>query len=138
MLGSLHTYRRWLKTVSGQETLSLLNHGIAGAGAGFTVSFVAAPIEHVKVHIFTRQLTQARLQVQYSSKDRIYSGPLDAYKKIVRCILVATDLVSLSRNSRNLYWFVLHNHVPNRLLRLVVHLRTIYSFVPEVFLPLAT
>jgi len=49
MLGSLHTYRRWIKSVTGQETLSLFGHGCAGAMAGFTVSFIAAPIEHVKV-----------------------------------------------------------------------------------------
>jgi solute carrier family 25 (mitochondrial carnitine/acylcarnitine transporter), member 20/29 len=49
MLGSLHTYRRWIKSALNQETLSLFGHGCAGAMAGFTVSFVAAPIEHVKV-----------------------------------------------------------------------------------------
>jgi solute carrier family 25 (mitochondrial carnitine/acylcarnitine transporter), member 20/29 len=73
MLGSLHTYRRWISYVTGEERLSLFGHGIAGAMAGFTVSFVAAPIEHVK----------ARLQVQYSAKDRVYTGPIDAYRKIV-------------------------------------------------------
>ena len=84
MLGSLHAYRRWIMSVTGQETLSLFGHGCAGAMAGFTVSFIAAPIEHVKVvpnplHF----LWQARLQVQYSAKDRIYSGPLDVCTKIV-------------------------------------------------------
>jgi solute carrier family 25 carnitine/acylcarnitine transporter 20/29 len=73
MLGSLHTYRRWISSLTGQDQLSLFGHGVAGAMAGFTVSFVAAPIEHVK----------ARLQVQYSAKDRIYKGPIDAYRKIV-------------------------------------------------------
>jgi hypothetical protein len=47
MLGSLHTYRRWLTPTGGE--LGLWGHGVAGAMAGFTVSFVAAPIEHVKV-----------------------------------------------------------------------------------------
>ena len=49
MLGSLHTYRRWIKSALNQETLSLFGHGCAGAMAGVTVSFVATPIEHVKV-----------------------------------------------------------------------------------------
>jgi solute carrier family 25 (mitochondrial carnitine/acylcarnitine transporter), member 20/29 len=49
MLGSLHTYRRWMKRLLQQDTLSLFGHGVAGAMAGFTVSFVACPIEHVKV-----------------------------------------------------------------------------------------
>src|SRR5277367_3428077 len=85
MLGSLHTYRRWIKSVTGQETLSLFAHGCAGAMAGFTVSFIASPIEHVKAILiaYFTNYWQARLQVQYSSKDRIYSGPLDAYSKIV-------------------------------------------------------
>lgn len=52
MLGSLHTYRRWIKSVTHEEKLSLFSHGVAGAGAGFTVSFVAAPIEHIKVFFF--------------------------------------------------------------------------------------
>jgi solute carrier family 25 (mitochondrial carnitine/acylcarnitine transporter), member 20/29 len=73
MLGSLHTYRRWILSVTGQESLSLFGHGVAGAMAGFTVSFVASPIEHIK----------ARLQVQYSAMDRVYKGPMDAYRKIV-------------------------------------------------------
>jgi len=57
MLGSLHTYRRWIKSVTGQETLSLFGHGCAGAMAGFTVSFVAAPIEHVKAVLIATLLT---------------------------------------------------------------------------------
>ncbi|KAI1408468.1 mitochondrial carrier [Hypoxylon sp. FL1857] len=49
-------------------------HGLAGVMAGCTVSFIAAPVEHVK----------ARLQIQYSAKksERLYSGPLDCVRKI--------------------------------------------------------
>ncbi|KAI0143888.1 mitochondrial carrier [Hypoxylon sp. NC0597] len=49
-------------------------HGLAGIMAGCTVSFIAAPVEHVK----------ARLQTQYSAKksERLYSGPLDCVRKI--------------------------------------------------------
>lgn len=64
------------------ERLPSVGHGIAGIMAGSTVSFVAAPVEHVK----------ARLQIQYSAdkKKRLYSGPIDCTKKIVSAVLFAT------------------------------------------------
>lgn len=51
-----------------------LGHGIAGILAGTTVSFIAAPVEHVK----------ARLQIQYAANksERMYSGPIDCLRKI--------------------------------------------------------
>ncbi|KAI1341375.1 mitochondrial carrier [Xylariaceae sp. FL0016] len=54
--------------------LPSFGHGIAGVLAGCTVSFIAAPVEHVK----------ARLQIQYSAKkaERLYSGPVDCLRKI--------------------------------------------------------
>ncbi|KAI8948416.1 carrier protein YMC2 [Xylaria longipes] len=54
--------------------LPSFGHGIAGIMAGSTVSFIAAPVEHVK----------ARLQIQYSANkaERLYSGPLDCVRKI--------------------------------------------------------
>ena len=56
--------------------LPVLGHAIAGMMAGWTVSFVAAPIEHVK----------ARLQTQYAAdkRKRLYSGPIDCSRRIVR------------------------------------------------------
>lgn len=97
MLGSLTFYRKFLHqnvftppladTPSSLAAISIghdqkphklpvLGHAIAGVMAGSTVSFIAAPVEHIK----------ARLQVQYSSNkaDRLYKGPLDAIKKIYR------------------------------------------------------
>ena len=98
MLGSLSFYRRILhENVFSQSSLSLfafpsptvghtperaadgslppLGHAIAGLMAGCTVSFIAAPIEHIK----------ARLQIQYavSKTARLYSGPIDCCHKIV-------------------------------------------------------
>ncbi|TGZ81550.1 mitochondrial carrier [Ascodesmis nigricans] len=85
MLGSLSQYRALLKThvYHGRE-LPDYAHGIAGIGAGATVSFIAAPVEHVK----------ARLQVQYHgrspsspsspSKPR-YSGPIDCTRQLLSC-----------------------------------------------------
>lgn len=91
MLGSLTVYRRLLhenvfsnptfrpgKTAEelATEKLPAVGHGIAGMLAGSTVSFIAAPVEHVK----------ARLQIQYAAnkKDRLYSGPIDCTRKIFR------------------------------------------------------
>lgn len=88
MLGSLTLYKRLLNdhffnpsTAANhdrKQRLPVLGHAIAGIGAGWTVSFIAAPIEHVK----------ARLQVQYSANkaERLYKGPVDCIKKLVRPI----------------------------------------------------
>ncbi|KAI1179271.1 carrier protein YMC2 [Nemania sp. FL0916] len=56
------------------DSLPSFGHGIAGVLAGSTVSFIAAPVEHVK----------ARLQIQYAAhkSERLYSGPLDCVRKI--------------------------------------------------------
>ncbi|BCS00531.1 putative mitochondrial carrier protein [Aspergillus luchuensis] len=93
MLGSLTLYRRLLleNVFSKPEirasmpfigkqtdlhTLPSFGHGIAGIMAGTTVSFIAAPVEHVK----------ARLQIQYSAdkSKRLYSGPIDCVRKMLR------------------------------------------------------
>lgn len=82
MLGSLSVYRRVLndrlfnppRLDQPQPKLPILGHAAAGMMAGWTVSFVAAPVEHIK----------ARLQVQYSANkaERMYSGPIDCLRKI--------------------------------------------------------
>ncbi|KKA24401.1 Mitochondrial carrier protein [Rasamsonia emersonii CBS 393.64] len=93
MLGSLTLYRRLLlehvfskprirdaisfsRGPKDLNTLPSLGHGIAGIMAGSTVSFIAAPVEHIK----------ARLQIQYAAdkKQRLYSGPIDCTRKILR------------------------------------------------------
>ncbi|EEQ91142.1 mitochondrial carrier protein [Blastomyces dermatitidis ER-3] len=92
MLGSLTLYRRLLfehvfankqlrriipfASKKVPDRLSSFGHGIAGVLAGSTVSFIAAPVEHVK----------ARLQIQYAAdkKQRLYRGPIDCTKKILR------------------------------------------------------
>jgi solute carrier family 25 carnitine/acylcarnitine transporter 20/29 len=85
MLGSLTNYRRLLRDhvfaprlANGKADptyqLSPAGHGVAGIFAGWTVSFIAAPVEHVK----------ARLQIQYSAdkSKRLYKGPIDCTRKI--------------------------------------------------------
>ncbi|KAL4884215.1 Anp1-domain-containing protein [Aspergillus karnatakaensis] len=92
MLGSLTLYRRLLlenvfsqpniraltpfaKYQPDPHTLPSFGHGIAGIMAGTTVSFIAAPVEHVK----------ARLQIQYAAdkSKRLYSGPIDCIRRIL-------------------------------------------------------
>lgn len=102
MLGSLTLYRRFLfeQIFSNKQLrrlipfasdkipdrLSSFGHGIAGIMAGSTVSFVAAPVEHVK----------ARLQIQYAAdkKQRLYSGPIDCMKKIVCTLNSLVHIIS--------------------------------------------
>lgn len=85
MLGSLTAYRRILrdnvfapKLPNGRPDptykLPSYGHGIAGMLAGWTVSFIAAPVEHIK----------ARLQIQYAAdkSKRLYTGPIDCTRKI--------------------------------------------------------
>lgn len=99
MLGSLTFYRRILLenfyskpsvravippqidrlAIAGEKAASklpTLGHAIAGVMAGATVSFIAAPVEHIK----------ARLQIQYAADKtkRLYRGPVDCTRKIVR------------------------------------------------------
>lgn len=74
MLGSLTVYRRLVKEniYPDEKKMPLFGHCLAGLLSGWTVSFVAAPIETLK----------ARLQVQYDAKSKIYSGPIDCLIKL--------------------------------------------------------
>ncbi|KAK3946024.1 mitochondrial carrier domain-containing protein [Diplogelasinospora grovesii] len=86
MLGSLTVYRRllrdnlfnppWHPLHDPAKPLPSHGHGMAGVLAGATVSFIAAPVEHVK----------ARLQIQYAARksDRLYTGPIDCLTKIYK------------------------------------------------------
>ncbi|KAL2142242.1 hypothetical protein VTI28DRAFT_1440 [Corynascus sepedonium] len=86
MLGSLSVYRRLVRDYifnppghplhDPNLPLPAHGHGVAGILAGATVSFVAAPVEHIK----------ARLQIQYAARksERLYSGPIDCLRKVWR------------------------------------------------------
>ena len=76
MLGSLTNYRRLIKDNFYPDEAELPLLGKCGAGilAGWTVSFVAAPIEHVK----------ARLQVQYDATTKLYTGPINCAATLIR------------------------------------------------------
>ncbi|KAJ1676977.1 hypothetical protein EV182_007141, partial [Spiromyces aspiralis] len=77
-LGSLSNYRLILKGGDKSRQLSHLEHGVAGLFAGWTVALVATPVETLKV----------RLQTQYqgasSNERRLYSGPVDCARQLVR------------------------------------------------------
>ncbi|KAF9949941.1 hypothetical protein BGZ70_001573 [Mortierella alpina] len=74
MLGSLSYYKLILQGGDPNVKLTPFWSGIAGIGAGVTVSFIAAPIEHIK----------ARLQIQYDAKSKLYSGPIDCARQLIR------------------------------------------------------
>ncbi|KAL0951295.1 hypothetical protein HGRIS_008005 [Hohenbuehelia grisea] len=84
LLGSLHNYRLFLKqqglteSVADADTqrLTLLGHGVAGLLAGWTSSFVATPIELLKVKL--------QLQLQSSVADRQFKGPIDCLRCVAR------------------------------------------------------
>jgi len=65
------------------EKLPTFGHAIAGVMAGATVSFTAAPVEHIK----------ARLQIQYAvdKSKRLYRGPIDCFSKIVQPTIQRTQ-----------------------------------------------
>lgn len=73
LLGSLHNYRLLLQEhfYKTHDRLPLSGCIISGVMAGWTVSFIAAPVEMAK----------AKLQVQYGSLNRRYTGPIDVIKK---------------------------------------------------------
>lgn len=116
MLGSLTLYRRLLlenvfskphirpylpfsRYQPDLATLPSFGHGIAGILAGTTVSFIAAPVEHVK----------ARLQVQYAAdkSKRMYSGPVDCLRKLVSAndsiLYTPTNMDSFARMASAAY-----------------------------------
>ena len=138
MLGSLTLYRRLLheNVFSRPEirritpfakyqdlhTLPSFGHGIAGIMAGTTVSFIAAPVEHVK----------ARLQIQYAAdkSKRMYSGPIDCTRKIVSAVhrrgtvgMILTRVASHAWTLRLISWPVRHDLLPLFLFLLVGSLR---------------
>ncbi|OSD03179.1 mitochondrial carrier [Trametes coccinea BRFM310] len=84
LLGSLHNYRLFLirhgltETVPGTDVkrLTLVGHGIAGLFAGWTSALLATPMEQLKVKL--------QLQLQRSTSDRQYKGPIDCIRQIVR------------------------------------------------------
>lgn len=96
MLGSLTNYRRLLRDhvfapkINGRPDpafrLNAWQHGVAGVFAGWTVSLIASPFEHIK----------ARLQIQYAADkhQRLYSGPIDCTRKIVCLGHVDLDLAN--------------------------------------------
>lgn len=76
LLGSLHNYRMLLHkyVYPEHDKLPLSGCIISGVMAGWTVSFIAAPVE----------LAKAKLQVQYDGKTTKYTGPIDVVQKVFK------------------------------------------------------
>ncbi|CCE61550.1 hypothetical protein TPHA_0A04750 [Tetrapisispora phaffii CBS 4417] len=74
LLGSLHNYRMLLSkyVYNDHKSLPLSGCIISGVMSGWTVSFIAAPVE----------LAKAKLQVQYDATTSKYKGPIDVIKKV--------------------------------------------------------
>lgn len=74
LLGSLHNYRMLLHkyVYPDHEKLPLSGCIISGVMSGWTVSFIAAPVE----------LAKAKLQVQYDPTTTKYRGPIDVIRKV--------------------------------------------------------
>ncbi|RAL09096.1 mitochondrial carrier protein [Aspergillus homomorphus CBS 101889] len=78
--GALHTFRQAIESHNRQtrpsqdQTLSLPQFYVAGAGAGLVTSIVSGPVEHIRI----------RLQTQPHGIGRIYSGPFDCARKLIR------------------------------------------------------
>ncbi|PYH76189.1 mitochondrial carrier protein [Aspergillus uvarum CBS 121591] len=78
--GALHTFRQAIESCNRQtrpshdRTLSLPQFYIAGAGAGLVTSIVSGPVEHIRI----------RLQTQPHGTGRIYMGPFDCARKLIR------------------------------------------------------
>lgn len=84
LLGSLHNYRLMFARMEARgrgedigdiaaDKLSLHYHFVAGAMAGWTVSTLITPVEHIK----------AKLQMQ-TIGPKLYTGPIDCARQIVR------------------------------------------------------
>ncbi|KIM75410.1 hypothetical protein PILCRDRAFT_827332 [Piloderma croceum F 1598] len=84
LVGSLHNYRLFLLRYGmteptpgkGVQRLTLLGHGVAGLGAGLTSALIATPMELIKVKL--------QLQLQKSSSDRQFKGPIDCGRQVIR------------------------------------------------------
>jgi len=83
-MGSMNLYRiqlaQWEAKRAGRaaprttEGLSITGHGLAALGAGWTVCFIITPFENLK----------AKLQMQTSASNKIYSGPIHCAREIIR------------------------------------------------------
>ncbi|KNC96544.1 uncharacterized protein SPPG_08132 [Spizellomyces punctatus DAOM BR117] len=73
-MGSLNNFRLILQGGDPQSPLTVPECALAGLGAGVVVSFVATPVEVLK----------GRLQVQYDSATKVYAGPIDCARQLIR------------------------------------------------------
>ncbi len=72
--GAFHQARRYFAAQNGGQGLSYGQYYAAGAIAGIANTPLSAPIEHVRI----------RLQTQPHGAARLYSGPLDCVRQLLR------------------------------------------------------
>ncbi|KAG8953082.1 hypothetical protein FRC04_003029 [Tulasnella sp. 424] len=94
LMGSLYNYRLWLLKNGGRAIveptpfqdsggdgakkfrLTVLGHGLAGLGAGWTSSFISHPVELLKVNL--------QLQRERKAADRKFKGPIDVFRQVIK------------------------------------------------------
>ncbi|KIO20454.1 hypothetical protein M407DRAFT_220651 [Tulasnella calospora MUT 4182] len=94
LMGSLYNYRLWLLKNGGlgivertplqdsggdnakEFRLTVLGHGLAGLGAGWTSSFISHPVELLKVNL--------QLQRERKVADRKFKGPIDVFRQVIK------------------------------------------------------
>ncbi|KAJ1557395.1 Mitochondrial carrier protein ymc2, partial [Nowakowskiella sp. JEL0078] len=72
--GALESAKRYFADLNKSSILSINQLYMAGAASGIANSVLSCPIEHVRT----------RLQVQAGSSTKLYSGPVDFAKKVVK------------------------------------------------------
>ncbi|TPX36594.1 hypothetical protein SmJEL517_g01297 [Synchytrium microbalum] len=71
---ALANFRLLLQGGDPSKPLTVPQHALAGLGAGVVVPLVATPVE----------LLKSKLQVQYDKAARVYKGPIDCAKQLIR------------------------------------------------------
>jgi hypothetical protein len=119
MLGSLTVYRQLLREhvfaprlpsghIDSRYKLSSFGHGLAGMAAGWTVSFIAAPVEHVAADSIRGRQVETSLHRAYR--------------------LLEEDPEQV-RHKRSIPWSWLDTSLPDILLRMVEYLRHLFTLV---------
>lgn len=105
MLGSLSVYRRELndrffnprQLGREQAKLPVVGHALAGMMAGWTVSFIAAPVEHIKARL---QIRTQQIRVNVYTADRsIACKKYSVDMACAGCIMVSQQRSSSAHSS---------------------------------------
>lgn len=88
LMGSLHTYRTWIKRYllphDKGEGLPVPYQMLAGLGAGWTNSFAATPVELLKSKLQMQRQRVQLLHPHQADKQREFTGAFDCARQIVQ------------------------------------------------------